>query len=180
MSTADSRCLGRRVGNAHPCDGFHIWENRIADRILGLYQTRDVETILAERALGEASVGCTGAFVALASVNFERLVGFYGELLQQSARPYHRDRYAEFQLPGLRLAIFKPKADQVGQFAASSSGAMSLCLEVTDLAGAIAHLTHLGHEPPGPVLTASHGREVYTYDPDGNRLILHQGLAEPG
>ncbi|MBD1918538.1 glyoxalase [Phormidium sp. FACHB-322] len=129
--------------------------------------------------MAEASVGCTSAFVALASVNFEQLVGFYGELLNQSARPYQRDRYAEFQLPGLRLAIFKPKADQVAQFVASS-GAMSLCLEVTDLAGAIARLTDLGYAPPAPVLTASHGREVYAYDPDGNRLILHQGLAEPG
>ncbi len=128
--------------------------------------------------MAEVFVNCTSAFVALASVDFERLVGFYGELLHQSARPYQRDRYAEFQLPGLRLAIFKPKADQVGQFAAPGSGAMSLCLEVTDLAGAIAHLTHLGYAPPGPVLTASHGREVYAYDPDGNRLILHQGLAE--
>lgn len=130
--------------------------------------------------MAEASVGCTTAFVTLASVNFERLVSFYGELLHQSARPYQRDRYAEFQLPGLRLAIFKPKPDQADQFAASNSGAMSLCLEVTDLAGAIAHLTDLGYAPPGPVLTASHGCEVYAYDPDSNRLILHQGLAEPG
>ncbi|OKH48183.1 VOC family protein [Phormidium tenue] len=130
--------------------------------------------------MAEASVGCTSAFVALASENFGRLVDFYGELLDQSARPYQRDRYAEFHLPELRLAIFKPNTDHASQFAAPSSGAMSLCLEVTDLDGAIAHLTHLGYAPPGPVLTASHGREVYAYDPDGNRLILHQGLAEPG
>ncbi len=149
------------------------------DRILRLHQTRDVEIILAEKALTEASTGCTSAFVALASENFERLVGFYSAWLDQPARPYQRDRYAEFQLPGLRLAIFKPKADQVAQFAAPS-GAMSLCLEVTDLAGAIARLTELGYTPPGPVLTASHGCEVYAYDPDGNRLILHQGLAGPG
>ncbi|PZV01674.1 MAG: glyoxalase [Leptolyngbya sp.] len=112
--------------------------------------------------------------MTLASENLERLVGFYNALLDQSAQPYQRDRYAEFQLPGLRLAIFKPKPDQSSQFAAPSSGAMSLCLEVADLYGAIAHLTHLGYAPPGPVLTASHGREVYAYDPDGNRLILHQ------
>ena len=118
--------------------------------------------------------------MALASENYERWVGFYGELRDQSARLYQRDRYAEFQLPGLKLAIFKPKADQTAQFVAASNGAMSLCLEVTDLAGAIARLTDLGYAPPGPVLTASHGREVYAYDPDGNRLILHQGLAEPG
>lgn len=90
--------------------------------------------------------------------------------------PYQPDRYAEFQLPGLRLGIFKPRADQVDQFSAASSGGMSLCLEVVDLEGAIAHLTALGYAPPEPMLTASHGREVYAYDPDGNRLILHQSL----
>jgi hypothetical protein len=33
----------------------------------------------------------------------------------------------------------------------------------------------LGYPPPGEIITASHGREIYTYDPAGNRLILHQG-----
>jgi len=51
---------------------------------------------------------------------------------------------------------------------------MSLCLEVADLEGAIAHLTQLGYPPSGAIITASHGREVYAYDPDGNWLILHQ------
>jgi hypothetical protein len=51
---------------------------------------------------------------------------------------------------------------------------MSLCLEVSDLEDAIAHITALGFPPPGEILTASHGREIYAYDPDGNRLILHQ------
>ncbi|MFQ4140399.1 glyoxalase [Nodosilinea sp. PGN35] len=115
--------------------------------------------------------------MALGSVEFERLVGFYGELLSQAARPYQRDRYAEFQLPGLRLAIFRPQVDQVAQFAAPDSGAMSLCLEVVDLAAAIARLTGLGYPPPGPELTAAHGREIYAYDPDGNRLILYQRAA---
>jgi hypothetical protein len=54
---------------------------------------------------------------------------------------------------------------------------MSLCLEVANLDQAIARLTHLGYPPPGPILTASHGREIYAYDHDGNRLILHQASA---
>ncbi len=51
---------------------------------------------------------------------------------------------------------------------------MSLCLKVPDLEVAIAHLTRLGYPPPGEILTASHGREIYAYDPDGNWLVLHQ------
>lgn len=112
--------------------------------------------------------------MTLASLNLESLVSFYGDLLGQAAHIHQPDRYAEFHFPGLRLAIFKPKHDHADQLAASSSGAMSLCLEVVDLEAAIAHLNQLGYPPPGPVLTASHGREVYAFDPDGNRLILHQ------
>ncbi len=116
--------------------------------------------------------------MTLASVNFEALVVFYGELLGQEANPYQPDRYAEFHLPGLHLGIFKPKADQVAQFSAPSSGGMSLCLEVVDLNEAIAHLIALGYPPPEPLLMASHGREIYAYDPDGNRLILHQSSSQ--
>lgn len=134
--------------------------------------------MVAEIALTNRSLGCTSAFITLASERFEDLVDFYSALLGQGAEPYQRDRYAEFQLPGLRLAIFRPKPDQAEQFNASTSGAMSLCLEVVALEAAIARLTDLGYPPPGPVLTASHGREVYACDPDGNRLILHQSSAE--
>ncbi|PZO36837.1 MAG: glyoxalase [Shackletoniella antarctica] len=126
--------------------------------------------------IADASLGCTRAFITLSSTKLEPLVEFYGALLGQGAKPYQADRYAEFCLPGLRLAIFRPRFDQAAQFSAPNSGAMSLCLEVVDLAAAIALLTHLGYPPPGPIMTASHGREVYAYDPDGNRLILHQGL----
>ncbi|MGB3200408.1 MAG: glyoxalase, partial [Nodosilinea sp.] len=103
---------------------------------------------------------CTSAFITLASERFEAVVAFYSALLGQGAEPYRRDRYAEFRLPGLRLAIFRPQPDQADTFSGATSGAMSLCLEVVDLAAAIARLTGLGY-PPGPVLTASHGREVY-------------------
>ncbi|WOD39176.1 VOC family protein [Nodosilinea sp. E11] len=113
----------------------------------------------------------------MASTHFDGLVSFYSALFSQSAHPYQPDRYAEFQLPGLRLAIFKPSAEHATQFEAPTSGAMSLCLEVADLDTAIAHLIDLGQPPPGPVMVASHGREVYVYDPAGNRLILHQSAA---
>ncbi|MEH1788494.1 VOC family protein [Nostoc sp.] len=51
---------------------------------------------------------------------------------------------------------------------------ISLCLEVGNLEDAIAHLRYLGYPPPGEISIASHGKEIYAYDPDGNRLILHQ------
>lgn len=122
-------------------------------------------------------LGCREAFLTLGSRQFEPLVRFYEGLFDQKAQPYSPDRYAEFNLPGLRLAIFRPAANHELGFGQSSSGGMSMCLEVADLEGAIAHLTALGYPPPGSVITASHGREIYAYDPDGNRLILHQAYA---
>ena len=113
----------------------------------------------------------TAAFVTLASDRFDLLVSFYRALLDQLPQPYTPQRYAEFTLPGLKLAIFKPK--QAAEFD-SKAGAMSLCLEVEDLEGAIATLTQLGYPPPGDIIHASHGQEIYAYDPARNRLILHQ------
>jgi predicted enzyme related to lactoylglutathione lyase len=117
---------------------------------------------------------CTEAFVTLAAADTETLVRFYTQLLNQEPKPYIPDVYAEFQLSGLRLGIFKPKENHCSEFENSAQSGMSLCLEVEDLEEAIAHLTSLGYPPPGEISTASHGREIYAYDPDRNRLILHQ------
>jgi catechol 2,3-dioxygenase-like lactoylglutathione lyase family enzyme len=114
------------------------------------------------------------AFVTLAVRDWDRAIAFYQNVLGQAPALHQPQRYAEFHLPGLRLGLFFPHANQAEFFAEASSGAMSLCLEVLDLKDAIAHLTALGYPPPGPILTASHGQEIYAYDPDGNRLILHQ------
>lgn len=51
---------------------------------------------------------CTTAFVTLASINLEKLVLFYTQLLTPP-KLYIPNAYAEFQLPNLKLAIFKPK-----------------------------------------------------------------------
>jgi predicted enzyme related to lactoylglutathione lyase len=118
----------------------------------------------------------TTAFVTLAASDAETLVQFYAQLLEQEPKPYIPNVYAEFQLSGLRLGIFKPKQSHRVEFENSAQSGMSLCLEVDDLEEAIAHLTTLGYPPPGEITTASHGREIYAYDPAGNRLILHQSI----
>lgn len=115
----------------------------------------------------------TDSFVTLAAFDIELLVHFYSQLLGTPTFQIS-NVYAQFQLPGLRLGIFKPKESNMQEFKSAKSR-ISLCLEVTDLEDAIAHLTTLGYPPPGEIITASHGREIYAYDPEGNRLILHQG-----
>ncbi|MBD2067110.1 VOC family protein [Leptolyngbya sp. FACHB-671] len=116
---------------------------------------------------------CSAAFVTLATTRLEDLVKFYAQLFGQLPQPHLPNRYAEFQLPGLRLGIFQPKQENEAEFA-GERGKISLCLEVKSLEEAIAHLTALGYSPPGEVAIASHGKEIYAYDPDQNRLILHQ------
>ncbi|MEA5510170.1 VOC family protein [Crocosphaera sp. UHCC 0190] len=116
----------------------------------------------------------TNAFVALAATNFEQVVQFYHQLLSQTPHPYQPGRYAEFQLVGLRLGIFQPKPTHQEEFSHSLGSGISLCLEVKNLEAAIALLIEMGYPPPGSINTASHGREIYGYDPAGNRLILHQ------
>jgi catechol 2,3-dioxygenase-like lactoylglutathione lyase family enzyme len=123
---------------------------------------------------GCIGIACSEALLTLATPDQELLVQFYQRLLGFEPHIHRPQVYAEFQLPGLRLGIFRPADHQSLEFELQSSASMSLCLEVGDLAVAIATLSALGYPPPGSIMTASHGQEIYAYDPAGNRLILHQ------
>lgn len=116
-------------------------------------------------------------FIALATDKIEQMVDFYSQLLNQPPAIYQPSIYAEFHLKKLRIGIFQPKSERKVEFSNYSSS-MSLCLEVENLVQAIAHLSELGYPPPGEIIEASHGREIYAYDPGNNRLILHQSLAK--
>ena len=118
---------------------------------------------------------CQSAWVTIATNEFDRAIGFYDRFLDLEPTSLIPNVYAEFPLPGLRLGIYKIyEPNPIQPPFSTPSPAMSLCLEVEDLEAAIWHLTQLGYPPPGEILTPSHGRETYAYDPDGNRLILYQ------
>jgi catechol 2,3-dioxygenase-like lactoylglutathione lyase family enzyme len=117
------------------------------------------------------------AFLTVATIDLDRSVSFYRDLLQQEPDFYKPAVYADFKLSGIKLAIFRPKASNEGEFSDSKRSGMSVCLEVEDLEEAIAHLARIGYPPSGEIYEASHGREIYAHDPDGNRLILHQSIA---
>lgn len=114
--------------------------------------------------------------LTLAAIDFDSLVNFYRKLLGIKPHYYLPNRYAEFELSGLRLGIFSPKNERKTEFNNSLGSSMSLCFEVENLAEAIAYLTGMGYPPSREIMTASHGREIYAYDPAGNRLILHQSF----
>ena len=121
-------------------------------------------------------------FVTLVDPDGETLTNFYSLLFGEPS--VHVPKvYTEFRLPGLRLGLFKPQKNHATEFSGrplrylqSSAGGMSLCVEVADLEEAIVQFSALGCPPPGEIIVASHGREIYAYDPLGNRLILHEKL----
>ncbi len=112
-------------------------------------------------------------FVTISTNRIQLLVDFYTQLFQKQPTVYQPSIYAEFQLEKLRLGIFQPKPERQPEFKNLSSS-MSLCLEVEQLEQAIAHISEMGYPPTGKIIEASHGKEIYAYDPAGNRLILHQ------
>jgi len=124
---------------------------------------------------------CSTVFVALADPDGKTLVRFYRQLFGQEPVWHVPEVYAEFQISGLRLGIFKPSLIHRSEFE-TQAGSISLCIEVEQLEEAIASVeqafiqTRLtgDHLLPSDIITASHGREVYAYDPAGNRLILHE------
>lgn len=116
-------------------------------------------------------------FVTISTDKIKLLVDFYSQLFQKQPTIYRPAIYAEFQLENLRLGIFKPKLEHQSEFSNHQSST-SLCLEVKYLEQAIAHISNIGYPPSGKIITASHGREIYAYDPEGNRLILHQSMTK--
>ncbi len=118
----------------------------------------------------------SSAFVTIAAKDLNSAIAFYRELLQQDPQPLIPEVYAEFNLQGLRLGIFQPKKNNQSEFDNPTGSGMSICIEVDDIEEAIAHLIEIGSPPKGKIMTASHGKEIYASDRDGNRLILHQSI----
>ena len=123
-------------------------------------------------------VQASAVFVALADFDGRRLKAFYRALLDLEPAIDIPQVYTEFQLPQLRIGLFRPNVAHQAEFLGASSGGMSLCLEVGNLEAAVEQLTQLGCPPPETIRQASHGREIYAYDPCGNRLIFHESFKD--
>lgn len=116
------------------------------------------------------------AWITIAPTDFPKSCNFYQQLLgkvpdRTMTKSGNPDEliYAEFQLVGLTIGLYQPKTPQT-----HGTSSLSLCFQVENLKAAIELVTNLGYPPPGEIMTPSHGKEVYAYDPDGNRLILYE------
>jgi predicted enzyme related to lactoylglutathione lyase len=114
------------------------------------------------------------SLVTIATTSFDEVVDFYRQFLDREPVSYRDRVYAEFTAGGLRLGIFYPHRSHLPEFEHSHLAKMSICWEVSDLEAALDRLRKMGYQPPGEIINASHGREIYAYDPDGNRMIIHE------
>lgn len=133
--------------------------------------------------------GCKALFVTIATQQWEPMVQFYSHILGQEPQPHSPHSYAEFKIGGLKLGLFFPKESHQSEFSLPAQSAISLCMEVENLdhsrkiinvaynrfkTGLTGYIEPNAHHRYGEIAIASHGRECYAYDPDGNRLILHE------
>lgn len=111
--------------------------------------------------------------VAIAAIDFDTMKQFYSQILKQEPARQIKDVYVEFQLPDLRLGLFKPRPDHRQEFMHDTRSTASVVLEVTDIDEAARHFRAIGCTP-GKIIETFHGKEFYAYDPAQNRLIVHQ------
>lgn len=115
-----------------------------------------------------------GGFVTISVFDMGMVTQFYQQLFQQEPEVVVPHSYVEFHVGNLRLGIFRPHEDHKEEFATAGKNPMSICLEVDELDATIERLKSLGYTPSGTIIEAAHGREIYAYDPEQHRLIIHQ------
>lgn len=100
--------------------------------------------------------------VSIATADLARLEAFYTALFKAPPQFWQGDRYCEYHVANLRLGLYSSNNSRF----VTVASAMSLCVQVAELEPWLT--------PDMVVKTASHGREVEVYDPDGNRIVLHE------
>jgi predicted enzyme related to lactoylglutathione lyase len=110
--------------------------------------------------------------MSIPTPNLPQLRQFYQDLLQVTPLVVLGEKYVEFELLGARLALYHQRSEQNLQV--HPEGSISLCLQVTSLE---AMLKSFEPQSISEVRVAFHGREVDIWDPDGNRIVLHEPSA---
>ena len=102
---------------------------------------------------------------SLKTGNFDEQYRFYRSLVGEPAQQGLPD-WARFPLPGSRLVLWREPGFQ------PKAGGLEMCFVVADLEASLAKLRPLVR--CSEINDASHGREFFFHDPDGNRLIFYQ------
>lgn len=109
----------------------------------------------------------TGVIASLRTARFAKLLNFYEQILGKPETLVPQ-KWARFQLPGCALVLWHQTE------MTAIDGSMQLCLIVENL-DQTCHYLSPSHSVSA-ITEASHGREAFLQDPDGNTLILYQPL----
>ncbi|MSQ23772.1 MAG: glyoxalase [Chloroflexi bacterium] len=112
--------------------------------------------------------------VTLMVKDFPGSVNFYAEKLGLPLKVRYGDDWAEFQAPGITVALHPARGEAIPH-----DGATSIGLEVADIAATYALLKSRGVEFASPPVDAGHAILANFTDPEGNGFYLMQMPSAP-
>ena len=113
-------------------------------------------------------------FVAIPTLDQERAVRFYGDMLGLRRNPNSSDRWVEFETGNLTLAILPHEYTGRDEFSPNGG---PIALRVEDVEEARRKLEAAGVEFHGEIIDSGVCHIAPFADPDGNALILHRRYA---
>ena len=114
-------------------------------------------------------------FIGLPVQDLERADEFYGKTLGLRRNPNSSDRWVEYELGNVTLALVSPEA--MGPEFEARGHQMPIALRVSDVDEARGKLEAEGVEFPMETIDSGVCHIAPFYDPDGNALQLHRRYA---
>ena len=114
-------------------------------------------------------------FVAVPVQDLKRADGFYGKTLGLRRSPDSGERWVEYELGNVTLALVSPEA--MGPEFVANGHQMPIALRVPDVDEARARLEAEGVEFRGETIDSGVCRIAHCVDFDGNALIVHRRYA---
>ena len=114
-------------------------------------------------------------FVAVPVQDLKRADEFYGQTLGLRRNPNSGERWVEYELGNVTLALVSPEA--MGPEFQAQGHQMPIALRVPDVAGARRKLEEVGVEFAMDTIDSGVCHIAAFHDPDGNALQLHRRYA---
>ena len=119
-------------------------------------------------------------FVSVPVRELKRADEFYGQTLGLPRSPHSGERWVEYDLENVAIALISPEAMGPQFLDDFHPNTTPIALRVPDVAEARAQLQAAGVEFRGNVIDSGVCHIAGFHDPDGNALILHRRYAPYG
>jgi predicted enzyme related to lactoylglutathione lyase len=114
-------------------------------------------------------------FIAVPVRDLGRAEAFYGETLGLQRNPNSSERWVEYELEGVTLALVSPEV--MGSDFEPQGHQMPIALRVADVEEAMRKLESAGIDFPHGMIDSGVCQLATFRDPDGNALQLHRRYA---